>query len=387
MAITVTTYIRTLLAWLSLCPALLAVGLETVVDPSYSESTLTAVAFRGATELGTDEATVTTLASGVVVATADIDLSGAGAGYVNVVFVDETNQPVAVVPRFEIDASGVEVDRLAYLDAAVTSRLAPTVAGRTLDVTATGAAGIDWGNVENPTATVALTNTSVDVGGYTIDGGSALQAIIIGSTLSASGVRSALGLASANLDTQLSGIESKVDTAIVDVGTLQSGFTTFSNKFGDPVDTTFSADIANIKAVADLVLEDTGTTLPGIVSGVAAQTYTKDRATPKRTWHFTPNTESATSPNTITEAASFDGEVFFDLTNALNPGAGILSITSVTVSPAGPTIGDAAKTSDQLKVAVPVSDHEAGKTYTYTITVSTTDGDNALVRKGRFVAE
>lgn len=27
--------------------------------------------------------------------------------------------------------------------------LQPTVAGRTLDVTATGAAGIDWGNVEN----------------------------------------------------------------------------------------------------------------------------------------------------------------------------------------------------------------------------------------------
>jgi hypothetical protein len=39
--------------------------------------------------------------------------------------------------------------------------LKPTTAGRTLDVTATGAAGIDWGNVENPTTTVGLSGTTV----------------------------------------------------------------------------------------------------------------------------------------------------------------------------------------------------------------------------------
>ena len=39
--------------------------------------------------------------------------------------------------------------------------LQPTVAGRTLDVTATGGAGIDWSNVENPTSTVALTGTTI----------------------------------------------------------------------------------------------------------------------------------------------------------------------------------------------------------------------------------
>src|SRR4030095_384215 len=33
------------------------------------------------------------------------------------------------------------------------SGLKPTVPGRTLDVTATGGAGVDWGNVENPTTT------------------------------------------------------------------------------------------------------------------------------------------------------------------------------------------------------------------------------------------
>ena len=39
--------------------------------------------------------------------------------------------------------------------------LQPTTAGRTLDVTATGAAGIDWGNVENPTTTLNLSATTV----------------------------------------------------------------------------------------------------------------------------------------------------------------------------------------------------------------------------------
>ncbi len=50
---------------------------------------------------------------------------------------------------------------LTNLDAAITSRLAPTVATRTLDVTATGAAGIDWANVEAPTTTLALTGTTI----------------------------------------------------------------------------------------------------------------------------------------------------------------------------------------------------------------------------------
>jgi len=42
-----------------------------------------------------------------------------------------------------------------------TKAVEPTVAGRTLDITATGAAGIDWGNVENPTTTINFTNTTV----------------------------------------------------------------------------------------------------------------------------------------------------------------------------------------------------------------------------------
>jgi len=42
------------------------------------------------------------------------------------------------------------------------SPLRPTVAARTLDVTATGAAGIDWGNVENPTTALNISGTNID---------------------------------------------------------------------------------------------------------------------------------------------------------------------------------------------------------------------------------
>lgn len=42
------------------------------------------------------------------------------------------------------------------------SALRPTVASRTLDVTAAGTAGIDWNNVESPGTTVALAGTTLN---------------------------------------------------------------------------------------------------------------------------------------------------------------------------------------------------------------------------------
>lgn len=60
----------------------------------------------------------------------------------------------------------------------------PTVAARKLDVTSTGGAGIDWGNVENPTTTVGLSGTTVktatDVENDTADIQSRLPAALTG---------------------------------------------------------------------------------------------------------------------------------------------------------------------------------------------------------------
>jgi len=41
--------------------------------------------------------------------------------------------------------------------------LRPTVSGRTLDVTATGTSGVDWGNVENQGSSVDLSSTAIDL--------------------------------------------------------------------------------------------------------------------------------------------------------------------------------------------------------------------------------
>jgi len=56
------------------------------------------------------------------------------------------------------DADGFGLSRL---DAAVGSRLAPTAAGRTLDVSAGGGAGVDWSNVEAQDAEVDLSGTTI----------------------------------------------------------------------------------------------------------------------------------------------------------------------------------------------------------------------------------
>lgn len=50
---------------------------------------------------------------------------------------------------------------IANLDVAVSTRLAPTTAGRTLDVSTGGEAGVDWANIGSPTTTVNLSGTTV----------------------------------------------------------------------------------------------------------------------------------------------------------------------------------------------------------------------------------
>lgn len=47
------------------------------------------------------------------------------------------------------------------IDQPVSSRLAPTVAGRTLDVSAGGEAGLDWANVGSPATTLNLSGTTI----------------------------------------------------------------------------------------------------------------------------------------------------------------------------------------------------------------------------------
>lgn len=99
------------------------------------------------------------------------------------------------------------------------SSLKPTTAGRTLDVTATGGAGIDWANVENPTTSLNLSGTTIStsqvvasvsgaVGSVTGAVGSVTGAVgsvtgNVGGNVTGS-VGSVVGLTVANLDVAVS---------------------------------------------------------------------------------------------------------------------------------------------------------------------------------------
>lgn len=174
-----------------------------------------------------------------------------------------------IAGRFSIDNRGI---------------LRPTTAGRTLDVTAAGEAGLDYANVALPdgpipalgiveggtaqsaTSTtlvgraaaavgddahngcvlyafgstqgywqvVAITDTTLSNDTYTIAAwptatpSGTITYRVFGvppttAALDAAGIRSAVGLASANLDTQLSTIDTVVDAILVDTGTTLDG--------------------------------------------------------------------------------------------------------------------------------------------------------------------
>jgi len=68
------------------------------------------------------------------------------------------------IPSASTNASAVRTElatELGRIDVATSTRLAPTTAGRTLDVSAGGEAGIDWANIGSPTTTVNLSGTTV----------------------------------------------------------------------------------------------------------------------------------------------------------------------------------------------------------------------------------
>lgn len=98
--------------------------------------------------------------------------------------------------NFDIVITTGTVDSVSVVGAVVASfslrkdsALKPTTASRTLDVSSTGEAGIDWGNVGNPTTTVGLSGTTVktatDVETDTADIQSRLPAALVGGRIDA----------------------------------------------------------------------------------------------------------------------------------------------------------------------------------------------------------
>lgn len=204
------------------------------------------------------------------------------------------------------------------LDALVSSRLAPTVAARTLDVSATGEAGVDWANVGSPSTVVNLSGTTVktatDVETDTQDIQSRLPAALVSgrmdsnmqaagtdvitstvlatsavteiqtglSTLDAAGIRTAVGMASANLDTQLSGISTKTTNLPASPAAVGSAMTLAANSIDSGTITAAAANkvsdhvlrrnTSNVEASSD------GDSLEfkSVYGATAVQTHDKD---------------------------------------------------------------------------------------------------------------
>lgn len=76
--------------------------------------------------------------------------------------------------------------------------------------------------------------------------------------LDAAGTRAALGLASANLDTQLTAIDDLIDTEVAAI----------FNRIGAPVGASISADIAAVKSQTAAIETDTGTDIPALIAAL-----------------------------------------------------------------------------------------------------------------------
>lgn len=127
--------------------------------------------------------------AGLTIANTDVKLSKDGAAFGNknsggatadgsngwyTMTLDATDTATVGILEVEITVSGaLPVFKVYYVveeavydalyAASAAGPLQSTTAGRTLDVTATGAAGVDWGNVENPTTAVDLSATDIQL--------------------------------------------------------------------------------------------------------------------------------------------------------------------------------------------------------------------------------
>lgn len=88
------------------------------------------------------------------------DATNSPGTYTLAVTTGETNAN-KIVFSGKSSTSGIEIVPLLVYTFPTTGILAPTTAGRTLDVSSTGEAGLDWANVGSPTTTLALTGTTI----------------------------------------------------------------------------------------------------------------------------------------------------------------------------------------------------------------------------------
>lgn len=160
-------------------------------------------------------------------------------------------------------------------DTNTTGLLAPTVAARTLDVSAGGEAGVDWANVGSPTTAVNLSGTNIDADQVVASVSGAVASVTAGVTLAANAITAAAtaadftteiqsGLATAaalaTAQTDLDNIDAKttnLPTDPADQSLIIAATNAIVALLGTPAGVSVSADIAAVKAETASILTDT----------------------------------------------------------------------------------------------------------------------------------
>src|SRR3990167_8811392 len=209
---------------------------------------------------------------------------------------------VRVITTGTVDSVSVVGEVVAEFSLEAQSPLRPTVAGRTLDVSAGGEGGLDWANVGSPTTVVGLSGTSVktatDVETDTVEigvAGAGLTNInlpnqtmdIVGNITgnlsgSVGSVTGAVGSVTAGVTLAASAVQAIWDaltSALTAAGSIGKKFadwvigTTQTGdsfaRLGAPAGASVSADIVAIKSDTAAILVDTGTTPASFVKTVS----------------------------------------------------------------------------------------------------------------------
>lgn len=248
---------------------------------TYRPSTGAAFALAGTPALSVYKDNSTTQSTSGVTLTADFD----GVAGLNHFAIDTSADGTfySAGSNFDIVITTGTVDGVSVVGSVVASftirkgsALKPTVAGRTLDVSAGGEAGVDWANIGSPTTAVNLSGTTVktatDVETDTADIQARLPATLVGGRMDASvGAMAANTLTASALaadavtevqsglatSSALATVDGKADAILADtaeIGVAGAGLTALASAANLAVVAGYlDTEIASIKSVTDKV--------------------------------------------------------------------------------------------------------------------------------------
>ncbi len=167
-------------------------------------------------------------------------------------------------------STGMKAEVNAEADTAATDygALKPTTAGRDLDVTATGAAGINWANVENPTTALDLSGTDIQLCD-TVTTNTDVRGTDSAALASVCTEVRLAELDAANLPTDVAAIPTTAmrGTDGVDTATMRGTDSAALASVCTEVRLA-ELDAANLPSDVDAVLLDTGTNIPATLAAL-----------------------------------------------------------------------------------------------------------------------